>query len=68
VNSVFDGYGEASQPGQNDTRSATNASSPGDFGPYYPGGTGCRMETVKVRSRKVHINTVGEFCLGPQRS
>jgi hypothetical protein len=49
VDSVFDGYGGASQPGTNDSCIATNDSSPGDFGPYYPGGTGCRMETVKVR-------------------
>jgi hypothetical protein len=47
VNSVFDGYGEASQPGQNDTRSATNASSLGDFGPYYPGGYGLSDEDGK---------------------
>ena len=31
-----------------------------DFGPYYPGSTGCRMKTVKLRSRKVRINIVGE--------
>ena len=48
--------------GTNDSRSATNGSVPGDFGPYSLGGTGCRMETVKVRGRKVRINTVGEFC------
>ena len=54
--------------GTNDSCSATNDSSPGDFGPYYPGGTGCRMETVRVRSRKVRINTVGESALGSQRS
>ena len=41
-------------------RSATNDSAHRDFGPYYPGGTGCRMKTVKLRSRKVRINTVGE--------
>jgi hypothetical protein len=46
--------------GTNDSRRATNDSAHGDFGPYYPGGTGCRMETVKLRSRKVRINTVGE--------
>jgi hypothetical protein len=40
--------------------SATNDSAQGDFDPYYPGGTGCRMKTVKLRSRKVRINTVGE--------
>ena len=44
MDSVFDGYNWASQP-TNDSRSATNDSSPGDFGPYYPGGMGCRMET-----------------------
>jgi hypothetical protein len=39
---------------------ATNDSAHGDFGPYYPRGTGCRMETVMVRSRKIRINAVGE--------
>jgi hypothetical protein len=48
--------------GTNGSRSATNDSAPGDFGPYHPGGTGCRIETVKVRSRTVRISTVGAFC------
>ena len=62
MDSVFDGYGGASQPGQ--TTPAVRPMTPqhGDFGPDYPGGAGCRMETVKVRSRKVRINTIGEFC------
>ena len=38
--------------GTNDSRSATNDSVPGDFGPYSLGGTGCRMETVKVRAAR----------------
>jgi hypothetical protein len=59
VDSVFDGYGRASQPGQ--TTPAARPKTPhGDFGPYYPGGTGSRMETVRLRSRQVRINTVGE--------
>ena len=62
MDSVFDGYGGSVPAGTNDSCSATNASATGDFGPYYPGGYGCRMETVRVCSRKVRINTVGEFC------
>ena len=37
MDSVFDGYGGAPS-GTNDSRSTTNDSAPGDFGPYYPGG------------------------------
>ena len=53
----------------NDTCSATNDSADGDFGPYYPGGTGCGMETVKVRQPEGCASTPSvSSALGPQRS
>jgi hypothetical protein len=62
VDAVFDGYGGASQPGQTTPAAPPTTPHLGASVPTTPGGTGCRMETVKVRNRKVRINTVGEFC------
>ena len=45
--------GKAGIPaGSNDSRHATNDPAPGDFGPYHLEGTGCQMETMRVRGRK----------------
>jgi uncharacterized protein YegP (UPF0339 family) len=54
--------------GTNDSCSATNDSSAGDFGPYYSGGTGCRMETVRVAAGRCASTPSVSSALGGQRS
>lgn len=60
MDSVFDGHGGASQPGQTTPAARPMTRHMGTSVPTTPGGTGCRMETVRVRGRNVRINTVGE--------